>query len=67
MMDCSISACSLQGTLKGDFTPLQTKQFFERYDILIHQPNTDSGFSATLFQNKESKEYIHYPFLVKVS
>lgn len=25
--------------------------------MLIHQPNTESGFSATLFQNKESKEY----------
>ena len=45
------------GKLKGDFTPTQTQRFFERYDILIHQPNTESGFSATLFQNKESKEY----------
>ncbi|WP_233714339.1 lipase family protein, partial [Helicobacter trogontum] len=31
--------------------------FFSRYDLLIHQPNTESGFSATLFQNKETKEY----------
>ena len=45
------------GKLGGDFTPTQAKRFFERYDILIHQPNTESGFSATLFQNKESKEY----------
>ena len=45
------------GTLKGDMTPTQAKKFFEKYDILIHQPNTESGFSATLFQNKESKEY----------
>ena len=48
--------------LGGDFTPLQAKNFFERYDLLIHQPNTDSGFSATLFgekrkqTNKETKE-----------
>lgn len=55
------------GILKGDMTPTQAKRFFERYDLLVHQPNTESGFSATLFQNKESKEYIHYPFLVKVS
>ena len=55
------------GTLKGDMTPTQAKRFFSRYDLLIHQPNTESGFSATLFQHKESKEYIHYPFLVKDS
>lgn len=40
----------------GDFAPLQAKRFFERYDLLIHQPNTDSGFSATLFGEKESLE-----------
>ena len=32
----------------SDFTPTQTQRFFEKYDILIHQPNTHSGFSATL-------------------
>ena len=37
--------------LGGDFGKIQTKRFFERYDILIHQPNTDSGFSATLFKD----------------
>ena len=48
--------------LGSDFTPTQAKRFFERYDILIHQPNTLSGFSATLFgekrkqTNTESKE-----------
>ncbi len=38
-------------------SPLQAKRFFERYDLLIHQPNTESGFSATLFQHKESNKY----------
>ncbi|RDU58730.1 hypothetical protein CQA53_11970, partial [Helicobacter didelphidarum] len=41
----------------GEFSPNQAKRFFERYDLLLHQPNTDSGFSATLFQDKETKEY----------
>ncbi|XAK34847.1 hypothetical protein AAID95_03250 [Campylobacter coli] len=41
----------------GEFSPLQAKQFFSRYDLLKHCPNTNSGFSATLFQNKETKEY----------
>ena len=45
------------GILKGDMTPTQAQRFFSRYDLLIHQPNTESGFSATLFQNKETKEY----------
>ena len=43
--------------LNGDFTPTQAKRFFERYDLLIHQPNTESGFSATLFQHQESNKY----------
>ncbi|MGM8974707.1 hypothetical protein ACTFDJ_03120 [Campylobacter jejuni] len=42
----------------GDFSPLQAKQFFSHYDLLKHCPNTDSGFSATLFQEKETKEYM---------
>ena len=65
--------------LKGDFTPLQAKRFFERYDLLIHEPNTESGFSATLFgekrkqTNKETKEvsytseygYINYILAIR--
>ena len=43
--------------LNGEFGEIQTQRFFSRYDLLIHQPNTESGFSATLFQNKETKEY----------
>ncbi|MBR2112488.1 MAG: hypothetical protein IJ950_06110 [Helicobacter sp.] len=41
--------------LKGDFTPTQTQRFFSRYDLLIHQPNTESGFSATLFGEKRKQ------------
>ena len=44
------------GTLKGDFSITQAKRFFERYTLLKHCPNTASGFSATLFQHKKSKE-----------
>ena len=42
------------GTLKDDFTPTQAKRFFSRYDLLIHQPNTESGFSATLFKDTKA-------------
>ena len=41
--------------LGGDFTPTQTQRFFSRYDLLIHQPNTESGFSATLFGEKRKQ------------
>ncbi|WP_395148129.1 hypothetical protein [uncultured Helicobacter sp.] len=43
------------GTLKDDMTPTQAKRFFSRYDLLIHQPNTESGFSATLFGEKRKQ------------
>ncbi|RDU60893.1 hypothetical protein CQA53_10590, partial [Helicobacter didelphidarum] len=42
----------------GDFSPLQAKRFFERYDLLEHCPNTDSGFSATLFGEKRKQKNI---------
>ncbi|HEB7554758.1 TPA: DUF2974 domain-containing protein, partial [Campylobacter coli] len=43
------------GTLNGEFSPLQAKQFFSRYDLLKHCPNTNSGFSATLFGEKRKQ------------
>ncbi|WP_181882482.1 hypothetical protein, partial [Helicobacter didelphidarum] len=39
------------GTLKGDMSPNQAKRFFERYKLVEHCPNTDSGFSGTLFED----------------
>ncbi|MDY5821581.1 MAG: hypothetical protein SPJ83_02105 [Helicobacter sp.] len=44
------------GKLSGDMTPTQTQRFFSRYDLLIHQPNTESGFSATLFSEKRKQK-----------
>nr|WP_252365485.1 hypothetical protein [Campylobacter jejuni] len=41
--------------LDGDFSQLQAKQFFSRYDLLKHCPNTNSGFSATLFGEKRKQ------------
>ncbi|TLD89537.1 hypothetical protein LS66_004305 [Helicobacter sp. MIT 03-1614] len=39
---------------KGDFSPTQSKRFFEKYDLLKHCPNTNSGFSATLFKDTKA-------------
>ncbi|WP_205713233.1 hypothetical protein [Campylobacter helveticus] len=52
------------GKLKGDFTPTQAKNFFDKYDLLDFYPKFDAknnkqlkGFHAALFQDKQSKEY----------
>ncbi|EAK1163180.1 hypothetical protein BED99_09440, partial [Campylobacter jejuni] len=42
----------------GEFGELQTKNFIQRYEVQFHQPNTTSGFSATLFYDKEKDEFI---------
>ena len=43
--------------LDGDFAPIQTKNFFDRYELIKHCPNTDSGFSATLFGEKRKQTH----------
>ncbi|WP_223209635.1 Mbeg1-like protein, partial [Campylobacter coli] len=46
------------GELNGEFGELQTKNFIQRYEVQFHQPNTTSGFSATLFYDKQKDEFI---------
>ena len=53
------------GTLDGDFSPTQVKNFFDKYDLLDFYPKFDTknnkqkeGFHACLFQDRESKELI---------
>ncbi|MGX3045809.1 hypothetical protein [Helicobacter sp. T3_23-1056] len=53
--------------LDGEMTPTQVKHFFKKYDLLIHQPNTESNFSATLFQNKQTKDFILAIYFIKDS
>ncbi|WP_289181194.1 hypothetical protein [Helicobacter japonicus] len=43
--------------LDGDFAPIQTKNFFDRYELIKHCPNTDSGFSATPFGEKRQQTH----------
>ncbi len=47
-----------KGELNGEFGELQTKNFIQRYEVQFHQPNTTSGFSATLFYDKQKDEFI---------
>ena len=46
---------ALYPTLNGEFGEIQAKNFAKKYEIKFHQPNTASGFSATLFYDKEKK------------
>lgn len=43
---------------KGNFSPSQANEFVESWDVVYHQANTGSGFSATLFQNTDC-EYVY--------
>ncbi|GKX92933.1 hypothetical protein THJ038_17470 [Campylobacter jejuni] len=47
-----------KGELNGEFGELQTKNFIQRYEVQFHQPNTTSGFSATLFYDKQKDKFI---------
>ena len=44
--------------LNGEFGEVQAKNFAKRYEIKLHQPNTASGFSATLFYDTHKDRFI---------
>ncbi len=47
-----------KGKLNGEFGELQARNFSQRYEIKFHQANTLSGFSATLFYDKEKDKFV---------
>ena len=49
---------ALYPTLNGEFGEIQAKNFAKRYEIKFHQPNTASGFSATLFYDTHKDRFI---------
>lgn len=44
--------------LNGEFSEIQAKNFAKRYEVIFHQPNTLTGFSATLFSDKMKNRFI---------
>jgi|GEM_PF-2238746 len=40
------------------FTSTQSDEFIKHWEVIDHQPDTSSGFSATLFKNKQTGEYV---------
>ncbi|SDE53697.1 hypothetical protein [Desulfuromonas thiophila] len=44
----------------GSFSATQAADFVDHWQVISHQKNTpESGFSATLFRNKDTNEYIY--------
>ena len=41
------------------FSETQATNFVAEWSVVAHQPNTESGFSATLFQHKETGEQVY--------
>jgi hypothetical protein len=39
----------------------QAKMFVEKWSVVAHQANTETGFSATLFKNKQTGELVYAP------
>jgi hypothetical protein len=44
---------------QGRFSATQAEDFVAHWEVVSHQQNTASGFSATLFKNKDSGEYVY--------
>ena len=65
-----IAALQNKNDFNGGFSATQAELFVATWQVVAHQGNTDSGFSATLFKNKRTGEYVYaargtepsYPF-----
>jgi hypothetical protein len=65
-VDGSYDEKKVEEALKDrDFSPTQIKIFLKDWEVAFHQPDTDSGFSATLFKAKNSSEAQPYVLAIK--
>jgi hypothetical protein len=46
-------------TLNGHFSATQGADFVSTWEVVSHQKNTESGFSATLFKNIETGKFFY--------
>jgi hypothetical protein len=63
-LSAPLAGLIIEGALKdkskqGHFSATQAADFVATWKIVSHQKNTDSGFSATLFKNKNTGEYVY--------
>ncbi len=45
--------------LEGRFSATQAEEFVKHWQVVDHQGNTLSGFSATLFKNKDTGKFVY--------
>jgi Ca2+-binding RTX toxin-like protein len=55
----NIGNSSINKDYNGHFSATQAADFVEKWEVISHQKNTSSGFSATLFKNKETGEFFY--------
>ncbi len=47
-----------KGDFNGEFSSAQATEFVKHWSVTTHQQDTDSGYSSTLFQNKDDGRYV---------
>ncbi|MDZ4185613.1 MAG: cadherin-like domain-containing protein [Desulfuromonadales bacterium] len=60
-IDLVEEALKPEAKLNGNFSATQAADFVAEWEVVSHQANTGSGFSATLFKNKMNGEYVYVP------
>lgn len=54
-----LTQANVQGALEArEFSTTQAAEFVKHWKVISHQPDQASGFSATLFQNKDDGRYV---------
>ena len=48
-------ALTTEDRYRGELSPSQARAFADRWSVVDHLPNTDTGFSSTLFRNADGR------------
>ncbi len=58
-MQTTVEDALRDSALNGKMSATQAADFVAHWQVISHQENTENGFSATLFKNKETNEYVY--------
>jgi Ca2+-binding RTX toxin-like protein len=58
-LDTTVKLALSDPNCNGTFSATQAADFVDHWEVVSHQGNTENGFSATLFKNKETGEYVY--------
>ena len=56
--DAQVGAALQDKDRDGRFSPIQAVNFVSKWDIKAHTPNTESGYSSTVFKSKTGANYV---------